>query len=177
MTLPGKGRVRQLLVLLLLGAVWNSRFDAGSGMATIRHPSIIKLGEFHTVRLFRNLTQGSLVLDHHPPVNGTSQVSVEGGESSSSCIACTQLSREGLFGTGAFQGWVYLQATLGAPLCGVLLLPRGPAAIAFQQPPVTTYPLPRQRFSNQGCCLILGILGPEVPAARLSSLLKSKRTP
>lgn len=44
-------------------------------MATIRHPTPIRLGEFHTVRLYRNLTQGSLVLDNHPPVNGTSQVS------------------------------------------------------------------------------------------------------
>lgn len=51
------------------------RFDAGSGMAAIRHPSILKLGEFHTIRLHRNLTQGSLVVDGHPPVNGSSQVS------------------------------------------------------------------------------------------------------
>lgn len=56
-------------------AACNCRFDAGSGMATIRHPSILKLGEFHTVRLHRNLTQGSLQLDNLPPVNGTSQVS------------------------------------------------------------------------------------------------------
>lgn len=44
-------------------------------MATIRHPSILNLGEFHTVHLYRNLTQGSLVVDDHPPVNGSSQVS------------------------------------------------------------------------------------------------------
>lgn len=50
------------------------RFDAGSGMATIRHPTPLRLGEYHTVRLFRNLTRGSLALDGHPPVNGTSQV-------------------------------------------------------------------------------------------------------
>uniref|UniRef100_A0A670K7D7 Heparan sulfate proteoglycan 2 n=1 Tax=Podarcis muralis TaxID=64176 RepID=A0A670K7D7_PODMU len=56
----------------LVGGRPELRFDAGSGMATIRHPSIIKLGEFHTIRLYRNLTQGSLVLDNHPPVNGTS---------------------------------------------------------------------------------------------------------
>uniref|UniRef100_A0A7M4G0T5 Basement membrane-specific heparan sulfate proteoglycan core protein n=1 Tax=Crocodylus porosus TaxID=8502 RepID=A0A7M4G0T5_CROPO len=53
-------------------------FDAGSGMATIRHPTPIRLGEFHTVRLYRNLTQGSLVLDDHPPVNGTSQGKFQG---------------------------------------------------------------------------------------------------
>lgn len=43
-------------------------------MATIRHPSILKLGEFHTVHLYRNLTQGSLVVDGQPAVNGSSQV-------------------------------------------------------------------------------------------------------
>ncbi|KAJ6656843.1 hypothetical protein lerEdw1_003174 [Lerista edwardsae] len=63
----------------LVGGRPELRFDAGSGMATIRHPSILKLGEFHTVRLYRNLTQGSLVLDNLPPVNGTSQVSGELG--------------------------------------------------------------------------------------------------
>nr|XP_056721446.1 basement membrane-specific heparan sulfate proteoglycan core protein [Euleptes europaea] len=62
----------------LVGGRPELRFDAGSGMATIRHPSIIKLGEFHTIRLYRNLTQGSLVLDHHPPVNGTSQGKFQG---------------------------------------------------------------------------------------------------
>ncbi|XP_060115564.1 basement membrane-specific heparan sulfate proteoglycan core protein [Heteronotia binoei] len=62
----------------LVGGRPELRFDAGSGMATIRHPSILKLGEFHTIRLYRNLTQGSLVLDHHPPVNGTSQGKFQG---------------------------------------------------------------------------------------------------
>ncbi|XP_042333788.1 LOW QUALITY PROTEIN: basement membrane-specific heparan sulfate proteoglycan core protein [Sceloporus undulatus] len=62
----------------LVGGRPELRFDAGSGMATIRHPSLIKLGEFHTVRLYRNLTQGSLVLDDHPPVNGTSQGKFQG---------------------------------------------------------------------------------------------------
>lgn len=52
------------------------RFDAGSGMATIRHPTALRLGEYHTVRLLRNLTWGSLGLDGHPAVNGTSQVSL-----------------------------------------------------------------------------------------------------
>lgn len=46
----------------------------GSGMATIRYPTPIKLGEFHTVHLYRNQTQGSLVVDGQAPVNGTSQV-------------------------------------------------------------------------------------------------------
>lgn len=52
------------------------RFDVGSGMATIRYPTAIKLGEFHTVELYRNLTHGSLVVDGEAPVNGTSQVHV-----------------------------------------------------------------------------------------------------
>lgn len=54
------------------------RFDAGSGMATIRHPTALRLGEYHTVRLLRNLTWGSLSLEGHAAVNGTSQVSVWG---------------------------------------------------------------------------------------------------
>ncbi|XP_044852234.1 basement membrane-specific heparan sulfate proteoglycan core protein isoform X5 [Mauremys mutica] len=62
----------------LVGGRPEFRFDAGSGMATIRHPVPIRLGEFHMVRLYRNLTQGSLVLDSHPPVNGTSQGKFQG---------------------------------------------------------------------------------------------------
>ncbi|XP_043356001.1 basement membrane-specific heparan sulfate proteoglycan core protein isoform X3 [Dermochelys coriacea] len=62
----------------LVGGRPEFRFDAGSGMATIRHPAPIRLGAFHTVQLYRNLTQGSLVLDSHPPVNGTSQGKFQG---------------------------------------------------------------------------------------------------
>uniref|UniRef100_A0A8C3T351 Heparan sulfate proteoglycan 2 n=1 Tax=Chelydra serpentina TaxID=8475 RepID=A0A8C3T351_CHESE len=62
----------------LVGGRPEFRFDAGSGMATIRHPAPIRLGEFHTIRLHRNLTRGSLVLDSHPPVNGTSQGKFQG---------------------------------------------------------------------------------------------------
>lgn len=51
-----------------------SRFDAGSGMATIRHPTPLALGQFHTVTLLRSLTQGSLIVGSLAPVNGTSQV-------------------------------------------------------------------------------------------------------
>lgn len=50
------------------------RFDVGSGMATIRYPTAIKLGEFHTVQLYRNGTQGSIIVDDEAPINGTSQV-------------------------------------------------------------------------------------------------------
>ncbi|XP_063033256.1 basement membrane-specific heparan sulfate proteoglycan core protein isoform X1 [Melospiza melodia melodia] len=57
----------------LVGGRPEFRFDAGSGMATIRHPTALRLGEYHTVRLLRNLTWGSLGLDGHPAVNGTSQ--------------------------------------------------------------------------------------------------------
>lgn len=48
----------------------------GSGMANIRYPIPIKLGEFHTVKLYRNETQGSLVVDGEAPINGTSQVHI-----------------------------------------------------------------------------------------------------
>ncbi|NXF40666.1 PGBM protein, partial [Nyctibius bracteatus] len=57
----------------LVGGRPEFRFDAGSGMATIRHPTPLRLGQYHTVRLLRNLTRGSLALDGHPPVNGSSQ--------------------------------------------------------------------------------------------------------
>lgn len=46
----------------------------GSGMATIRDPNPIKLGEFHTVELFRNLTLGYIAVDGGEPINGSSQV-------------------------------------------------------------------------------------------------------
>lgn len=43
-------------------------------MATIRHPTPLVLGQFHTVTLLRSLTQGSLIVGSLAPVNGTSQV-------------------------------------------------------------------------------------------------------
>jgi hypothetical protein len=43
-------------------------------MATIRHPTPLALGQFHTVTLLRSLTQGSLIVGNLAPVNGTSQV-------------------------------------------------------------------------------------------------------
>lgn len=46
----------------------------GSGMATIRDPNPIKLGEFHTVELYRNLTLGFIVVDGGEPISGSSQV-------------------------------------------------------------------------------------------------------
>ncbi|PNJ27285.1 HSPG2 isoform 4 [Pongo abelii] len=55
-----------------------SRFDAGSGMATIRHPTPLALGHFHTVTLLRSLTQGSLIVGDLAPVNGTSQGKFQG---------------------------------------------------------------------------------------------------
>uniref|UniRef100_A0A8C5LBZ8 Basement membrane-specific heparan sulfate proteoglycan core protein n=1 Tax=Jaculus jaculus TaxID=51337 RepID=A0A8C5LBZ8_JACJA len=54
------------------------RFDAGSGMATIRHPTPLALGQFHTVTLLRSLTQGSLIVGSLTPVNGTSQGKFQG---------------------------------------------------------------------------------------------------
>ncbi|XP_061235502.1 basement membrane-specific heparan sulfate proteoglycan core protein isoform X3 [Neopsephotus bourkii] len=62
----------------LVGGRPEFRFDAGSGMATIRHPTQLRLGEYHTIRLLRNLTWGSLALEGHPPVNGTSQGRFQG---------------------------------------------------------------------------------------------------
>uniref|UniRef100_A0A8C9WAM4 Heparan sulfate proteoglycan 2 n=1 Tax=Scleropages formosus TaxID=113540 RepID=A0A8C9WAM4_SCLFO len=66
------------LSLGLVGGRPEFRFDVGSGMATIRYPTPIKLGEFHTVELYRNLTQGSMVVDGQPPVNGSSQGKFQG---------------------------------------------------------------------------------------------------
>ncbi|XP_015241296.1 PREDICTED: basement membrane-specific heparan sulfate proteoglycan core protein isoform X8 [Cyprinodon variegatus] len=54
------------------------RFDVGSGMATIRDPNPIKLGEFHTVELHRNLTQGSIIVDGGEPISGKSQGKFQG---------------------------------------------------------------------------------------------------
>ncbi|XP_044138378.1 basement membrane-specific heparan sulfate proteoglycan core protein isoform X4 [Bufo gargarizans] len=62
----------------LVGGRPEFRFDAGSGMATIRYPMPISLSEFHTVTLHRNLNQGSLVVDNQTPVNGTSQGKFQG---------------------------------------------------------------------------------------------------
>ncbi|XP_041062394.1 basement membrane-specific heparan sulfate proteoglycan core protein isoform X1 [Carcharodon carcharias] len=62
----------------LVGGRPEFRFNVGSGMATIRHPNPISLGEYHTVVLYRNLTQGSLFVDNDLPVNGSSQGNFRG---------------------------------------------------------------------------------------------------
>ncbi|XP_061075721.1 basement membrane-specific heparan sulfate proteoglycan core protein-like isoform X2 [Conger conger] len=62
----------------LVGGRPEFRFDVGSGMATIRYPTPLKLGEFHTVEIHRNQTQGSLVVDGEAPVNGSSQGKFQG---------------------------------------------------------------------------------------------------
>ncbi|XP_049631522.1 basement membrane-specific heparan sulfate proteoglycan core protein [Suncus etruscus] len=62
----------------LVGGRPEFRFDAGSGMATIRHPIPLALGQFHTVTLLRSLTQGSLIVGSLAPVNGTSQGKFQG---------------------------------------------------------------------------------------------------
>ncbi|XP_048033334.1 basement membrane-specific heparan sulfate proteoglycan core protein isoform X21 [Megalobrama amblycephala] len=62
----------------LVGGRPEFRFDVGSGMATIRYPTSIKLGEFHTVQLYRNQTQGSLIVDGEAPINGSSQGKFKG---------------------------------------------------------------------------------------------------
>ncbi|XP_060478237.2 basement membrane-specific heparan sulfate proteoglycan core protein isoform X8 [Panthera onca] len=62
----------------LVGGRPEFRFDAGSGMATIRHPTPLALGQFHNVTLLRSLTQGSLIVGGLAPVNGTSQGKFQG---------------------------------------------------------------------------------------------------
>ncbi|XP_041129698.1 basement membrane-specific heparan sulfate proteoglycan core protein-like isoform X5 [Polyodon spathula] len=62
----------------LVGGRPEFRFDVGSGMATIRYPTSIKLGEFHTVVLYRSQTQGAIVVDDQAPVNGSSQGKFQG---------------------------------------------------------------------------------------------------
>uniref|UniRef100_A0A4W5NTC5 Heparan sulfate proteoglycan 2 n=1 Tax=Hucho hucho TaxID=62062 RepID=A0A4W5NTC5_9TELE len=62
----------------LVGGRPEFRFDVGSGMATIRYPTPIKLGEFHTIELYRNQTQGSIIVDRETPVNGSSQGKFQG---------------------------------------------------------------------------------------------------
>ncbi|XP_014849228.1 PREDICTED: basement membrane-specific heparan sulfate proteoglycan core protein isoform X5 [Poecilia mexicana] len=54
------------------------RFDVGSGMATIRDPNPIKLGEFHTVEVNRNLTEGYIIVDGGEPISGKSQGKFQG---------------------------------------------------------------------------------------------------
>ncbi|KAJ3585960.1 hypothetical protein NHX12_012366, partial [Muraenolepis orangiensis] len=62
----------------LVGGRLEFRFDVGSGMATIRDPNPLKLGEFHTVELYRNLTLGSLSVDGGDAINGSSQGKFQG---------------------------------------------------------------------------------------------------
>ncbi|XP_056158189.1 basement membrane-specific heparan sulfate proteoglycan core protein [Lampris incognitus] len=62
----------------LVGGRVEFRFDVGSGMATIRDPNPIKLGEFHTVELYRNLTLGYIIVDGGKPINGSSQGKFQG---------------------------------------------------------------------------------------------------
>ncbi|KAM9343546.1 basement membrane-specific heparan sulfate proteoglycan core protein [Pholidichthys leucotaenia] len=62
----------------LVGGRLEFRFDVGSGMATIRDPNPIKLGEFHTVEVYRNLTLGHIIVDGGEPINGSSQGKFQG---------------------------------------------------------------------------------------------------
>uniref|UniRef100_A0A7N6BSW4 Heparan sulfate proteoglycan 2 n=1 Tax=Anabas testudineus TaxID=64144 RepID=A0A7N6BSW4_ANATE len=62
----------------LVGGRLEFRFDVGSGMATIRDPNPIKLGEFHTVELHRNNTLGYIIVDGGEPINGSSQGKFQG---------------------------------------------------------------------------------------------------
>ncbi|XP_041802675.1 basement membrane-specific heparan sulfate proteoglycan core protein isoform X5 [Chelmon rostratus] len=62
----------------LVGGCLEFRFDVGSGMAAIRDPNPIKLGEFHTVELYRNHTLGYIIVDGGEPINGSSQGKFQG---------------------------------------------------------------------------------------------------
>ncbi|XP_076597098.1 basement membrane-specific heparan sulfate proteoglycan core protein isoform X2 [Chaetodon auriga] len=62
----------------LVGGRLEFRFDVGSGMATIRDNNPIKLGEFHTVELYRNHTLGYIIVDGGEPINGSSQGKFQG---------------------------------------------------------------------------------------------------
>ncbi|XP_060913970.1 basement membrane-specific heparan sulfate proteoglycan core protein isoform X3 [Labrus mixtus] len=62
----------------LVGGRLEFRFDVGSGMASIRDPNPIKLGEFHTVELSRNSTLGYIIVDGGEPINGSSQGKFQG---------------------------------------------------------------------------------------------------
>ncbi|XP_034445775.1 basement membrane-specific heparan sulfate proteoglycan core protein isoform X2 [Hippoglossus hippoglossus] len=62
----------------LVGGRLEFRFDVGSGMATIRDPNPVKLGEFHTVELHRNQTLGYIIVDGGEPINGSSQGKFQG---------------------------------------------------------------------------------------------------
>ncbi|XP_077945716.1 basement membrane-specific heparan sulfate proteoglycan core protein isoform X7 [Gasterosteus aculeatus] len=62
----------------LVGGRVEFRFDVGSGMATIRDPNPVKMGEFHTVELYRNHTLGYITVDGREPINGTSQGKFQG---------------------------------------------------------------------------------------------------
>ncbi|XP_053705091.1 basement membrane-specific heparan sulfate proteoglycan core protein isoform X1 [Synchiropus splendidus] len=62
----------------LVGGRLEFRFDVGSGMATIRDPTPIKLGEFHTVELHRNHTLGYIIVDGGQSINGSSQGKFQG---------------------------------------------------------------------------------------------------
>ncbi|XP_078111881.1 basement membrane-specific heparan sulfate proteoglycan core protein isoform X2 [Sander vitreus] len=62
----------------LVGGRLEFRFDVGSGMASIRDPNPVKLGEFHTVELYRNHTLGYIIVDGGEPINGSSQGKFQG---------------------------------------------------------------------------------------------------
>ncbi|XP_061908758.1 basement membrane-specific heparan sulfate proteoglycan core protein [Entelurus aequoreus] len=62
----------------LVGGRVEFRFDVGSGMATIRDPNPVQLGEFHTVQLYRNHTLGYIIVDGGEPINGSSQGKFKG---------------------------------------------------------------------------------------------------
>ncbi|KAK5895452.1 hypothetical protein CesoFtcFv8_012044 [Champsocephalus esox] len=62
----------------LVGGRLEFRFDVGSGMATIRDPLPVTLGEFHTVELLRNNTLGSIRVDGGERVSGKSQGKFQG---------------------------------------------------------------------------------------------------
>lgn len=95
----------------------------GSGMATIRDPNPVKLGEFHTVELHRNHTLGYIVVDGGQPINGSSQVRRTAGvnpvtSAPQTHICCPQGKFQGLdlneeLHVGGYPNYTLLAKTAG----------------------------------------------------------------
>ena len=92
-------------------------------MATIRDPNPLKLGEFHTVELYRNHTLGYIVVDGGEPINGSSQVQRAAGfdpvlSAPQTHIRCPQGKFQGLdlneeLHVGGYPNYTLLAKTAG----------------------------------------------------------------
>eukprot|EP00079_Xenopus_tropicalis_P037485 XP_017951256.1 PREDICTED: basement membrane-specific heparan sulfate proteoglycan core protein [Xenopus tropicalis] len=146
----------------LVGGRPEFRFDAGSGMATIRYPTAISLGEFHTVTLYRNLTQGSLVVDRHVPVNGTSQGKFQGLDLNEELFLGGYSHYDSISKTGLNSGFVGCVRQLIIPgrrrVNGPLVVPTG-LAILRSLEPVTLgqwHKVSAERVNKDGTLIVDG---------------------